>query len=199
VPQPLLQPGLHQVALTFDDGPAYAYTAQILDILARYHVPATFFVVGRRAAAYPDLLARMVQEGHSVQSHSYDHWQLTGLSDAAIRDQLDRGSQVIEDITGVAPRCVRPPYGAVNDRVLAVAADLGLATILWDVNPVNESNVARILANTDGGDILLLHDNGGAATVGALPGIIEGLRARGLEFVSLCSVPGLAPRQGSRG
>jgi peptidoglycan/xylan/chitin deacetylase (PgdA/CDA1 family) len=196
---PLLQPGPHQVALTFDDGPLSPYTAQILDILARYEVPATFFVMGRRAAAHPELLQRMVQEGHSVQNHTYDHYQLIGLSDAVIRDQIDRTSAEIEAAVGVAPRCVRPPYGVVDDRVRSIAADLGLATVLWDVNPADQGDGSWILAHTGGGDILLLHDSGGWATVGALPAVIEGLLAQGLEFVPLCSVPGLVPRRQGRG
>ncbi len=137
VPEPLLRPGPHQVALTFDDGPAGTYTEQILDILARYDVPATFFVVGGKAAARPDLLRRMAAEGHSVQNHTYSHAWLTRYSDAAIADQLTRASDVIEEVTGAAPACFRPPFGAVSDRVRRVAAGLGLATIMWDVDPWN--------------------------------------------------------------
>jgi len=198
VPEPLLQPGPHQVALTFDDGPSGTYTAQILDILAAYGVPATFFVVGRRAAARGDLLQRMVHEGHSVQNHTYDHYQLIGLSDSAIRDQISRTSRVIEEAAGVAPRCLRPPYGVTDDRVRAIAADLGLTTLLWDVNPADQGDSGWILEETGGGDILLLHDLGGWVTVNALPAIIEGLRAEGLEFVPLCSVPGAPPRVAGR-
>ena len=77
----------------------------------------------------------MIDEGHSVQNHTYGHYWLTRYSDATITDQLDRASQVITDATGVAPHCLRPPFGAVNDRVRSLAAGLGLATIMWDVDP----------------------------------------------------------------
>jgi len=194
VPWPLLQPGPHQVALTFDDGPAEPSTARILDILARYGVPATFFVVGRRAAAHPDLLQRMVQEGHSVQNRTYDHLQLLWRPDSVVRDQISRTTAVIQAATGVTPQCLRPPNGVFDDRVPVIAAELGLATVLWDVNPPDQSAVPWILTGTEGGDILLLHDTGGWATVNALPAVIEGLLARGLEFVPLCLVPGTAPR-----
>lgn len=204
VPEPLLQPGPHQVALTFDDGPSYSYTSRILDILARYDVPATFFIVGRHTRGQLDLVRRLAAEGHSVQNHTYDHYRLTSYSDAVVREQLTTTSELIEDVVGVAPLCMRPPYGAVNDRVRAVADDLGLATIMWDVNPSDWTKpgaaavASRVLSRTAGGDIVLLHDLAGWSTIGALPSIIEGLRAQGLEFVSLCTIPGTAPRRTDR-
>jgi peptidoglycan-N-acetylglucosamine deacetylase len=200
VPQALIRPGPNQVALTFDDGPAGTNTAQILDILARYGVPATFFVVGSHAADQPDLLRRMVAEGHSVQNHSYGHYWLTRYSDATIHDQLARTNDLVEELTGDVPHCLRPPFGAVNDRVRSIAASEGLATIMWDVDPWNwdrpgaSAVISRVLRSTSGGDIVLFHDTAGWSTIAALPAIIEGLQARGLELVPICSVPGLAPR-----
>jgi peptidoglycan/xylan/chitin deacetylase (PgdA/CDA1 family) len=204
VSQPLLRPGAHQVALTFDDGPAASYTVQILDILDRYQVPATFFVTGRQAVAQPDLLQRMAGAGHSVQNHTYGHYWLTRYSDATITDQLDRANQIIEESTGGRPLCMRPPFGAVNDRVRSVAADLGLATVMWDVDPWDWRHpgapvvASHVLRNTEGGDIVLFHDTAGWSTIGALPQIITGLRARGLQLVPICSIPALAPRQASQ-
>ncbi len=201
VPTFLISPGPHQVALTFDDGPAGTYTGQILDILARYGVPATFFVVGSRAAEQPDLVRRMVAEGHSVQNHTYGHYWLTRYSDATIHDQLARANDLIGDLAGKVPNCLRPPFGAVNDRVRSMAAAEGLATIMWDVDPWNWDHpgasavISRVLRSTSGGDIVLFHDTAGWSTIGALPAIIEGLQARGLELVAICSVPGVAPRQ----
>lgn len=193
VPRPCLRPGSNQVALTFDDGPSAAYTPQILDILQRYGVPATFFVVGQQAAQNPGLIRRMAAEGHSVQNHTWSHAWLTRYSDAAIADQLLRASRVIEELAGEAPHCYRPPFMAVSNRVRSVGAGLGLATIMWDVDPFDwkrpgsSAVTARVLGATGGGDIVLFHDTAGWSTVGALPAIIEGLRARGLEFVSICS------------
>ena len=204
VPLPLTRPGPHQVALTFDDGPAGTYTTQILDILARYDVPATFFVVGSHAADAPALLGRMAAEGHSVQNHTYGHYWLTRYSDATILDQLDRANATITNLTGSTPHCLRPPFGAVNDRVRSLAASRGLATIMWDVDPWNWKHpgaaavASRVLGATSGGDIVLFHDIAGWSTIGALPTIIETLRARGYELVPICSVPGLAPRQASQ-
>ena len=199
LPRPFNRPGPTQVALTFDDGPSAAYTARILDILERYGVPATFFVIGAGAADNPQLLQRMAAEGHSVQNHTYDHYWLTRYSDGTIADQLARTNQVIGKSTGQAPHCFRPPFGAVNDRVRSVAAGLGLTSVMWDVDPWDWKHpgsaaiASHVLNRTGGGDIVLLHDSGGWGTIGALPAIIEGLRSRGLEFVPLCSTSILAP------
>ena len=192
VPRPLFRPGPTQVALTFDDGPS-AYTAQILNVLGKYGVTATFFVIGRQAAADPALLRRMTAEGHSVQNHTYSHYWLTRYPDSTIADQLARSNQVIEEYTGELPHCFRPPFGAVSDRIRSVAAGQGLASIMWDVDPWDWKHpgsaavASRVLGRTGGGDIVLFHDTAGWSTIGALPSIIEGLRARGLELVPLCS------------
>ncbi|HSQ36970.1 MAG TPA: polysaccharide deacetylase family protein, partial [Acidimicrobiia bacterium] len=199
LPRPVFRPGPTQVALTFDDGPSPAYTAQILTILERYGVPATFFVIGRQASENPALLQRMAAGGHSVQNHTYSHYWLTRYSDGTIYDQLARGNQVIAGATGESPHCFRPPFGAVNDRVRSVAAGLGLTSIMWDVDPWDwkhpgpTSVASHVLSRTGGGDIVLFHDTAGWSTIGALPAIIQGLRARGLEFIPLCSTSIPAP------
>ena len=192
--RPLLEPGPGLVTLTFDDGPSGLYGGRLLDILARYRVPATFFVVGERAEARPDLVRRMVAGGHSVQNHAYTHDRLTLCPDATVVGQLVRANGAIAAITDdPPPHCLRPPYLAVSDRVRTLAASVGLATILGDVNsqdwqrPGAAAVVAYVLGHTGGGDIVLLHEGAGDSTLDALPAIIEGLRARGLEFVALCS------------
>ena len=199
VPWPLLRPGPKQVALTFDDGPHSVYTPRILDVLGRHKVQATFFVIGSAAEKNPRLLKRMVNEGHSVQNHTYNHPYLTRYSDAVVADQLNRASRIIEAGTGSRPNCMRPPFGAISARVRAVASGVGLATIMWDVDPWDWKRpgsaavATRVLNATSGGDIILLHDTAGTSTVDALPRIITGLRARGYEFVPICAIPGIAP------
>lgn len=199
LPRPLYRPGPNQVALTFDDGPN-TYTTRILDVLDRYDAPATFFVVGASAADNPDLVQRMVADGHSVQNHTYGHYWLTRYSDATVADQLARGNAVIEQLTGATPACFRPPFGAVNDRIRSIAAGLGLTSIMWDVDPWDfrhpgpSAVASHVLSRANGGDIVLFHDTGGWSTYGALPAIIEGLRARGLELVTICSSTLPAPQ-----
>jgi peptidoglycan/xylan/chitin deacetylase (PgdA/CDA1 family) len=187
--------GHRQVALTFDDGPS-PYTSQVLDVLRRYDVPATFFVQGGLVAANADVVKRTVREGHSVQNHTWGHQVLVRLSDSAIRAELSRASVAIKLATGRWPTCYRPPEGVTNDRVRAVARSLGLGEeVLWNVDPSDylrppSSTIAsRVIAAAHGDGVLpVLHDGGGnrANTVGALPTIIETLTARGYHFVRLC-------------
>jgi peptidoglycan/xylan/chitin deacetylase (PgdA/CDA1 family) len=182
------------VALTFDDGPS-VWTGAVLDALDREGVPGTFFVVGRYVAGSAAVVSRAAASGHSVQNHSWSHPVLTTLSSSAVATELDLTSNVVEAVTGLRPRCLRPPYGATNDRVRAVATSVGLREVLWNVDPSDYLNpppatiAARVLARADGRPLVVgLHDGGGsrANTVAALPAIIDGLRARGYEFVTAC-------------
>ncbi len=110
-------------ALTFDDGPV-AGTADLLDVLAEKGVYATFFVVGTNAQAHPEILARMAAEGHVVGNHTLDHPQLTRLSESEIRREIETTADLIEQAGAPRPTLLRPPYGATNEAVAAVAADL---------------------------------------------------------------------------
>ena len=196
-------PAPGQVALTFDDGPS-PYTAAILDILAEYDVPATFFVLGAAVDGqrYGSLVERMHHEGHSVQNHSYRHPFLTRLSSSDIQNEFRRGNDAIERRIGVRPTCYRPPYGATSPRVRANA--LGMTEIMWDVDtrdfmrPGAGVIISRALSGADGRSRnVLMHDGGGprAQTVAALRPIIEGYLARGYEFIALCAPPRRAPVQ----
>jgi peptidoglycan/xylan/chitin deacetylase (PgdA/CDA1 family)/TM2 domain-containing membrane protein YozV len=187
--------GPHEVALTFDDGPG-AYTLAVLAVLARYHVPVTFFTVGYLAAARPDLLVAEANAGMSVQAHSWDHADLTRVSIPVIDDKLTLTANAIQAAIGRRPTCFRPPYGSTNSTVVAEGAKLGLAQILWNVDPSDYrqpgANViaSRVLAAATGrGLVVGIHDGGGdrSQTVAALPAIIQGLHARGYTFVRLCA------------
>jgi peptidoglycan/xylan/chitin deacetylase (PgdA/CDA1 family) len=187
--------GHREVALTFDDGPS-PYTSQVLDVLRRYDVPATFFVIGVSVAANADALKRAAHEGHSVQNHTWGHSVLARLSDSAISAELSRASAAIAAATGRSPTCYRPPEGVTSDRVRAVARSVGLDDeVLWNVDPSDyrrpssSTIAARVIAAANGGGVLpVLHDGGGnrANTVAALPTIIEALIGRGYRFVRLC-------------
>ncbi len=192
-PAPLrTRPRSGMVALTFDDGPHPTYTPIVLDILDAYGVKATFFVIGRSAELYPQIVEEMVRRGHSVQNHTYDHAWLTRYSNWGVEKQLADGSAAITAITNSEPRCFRPPFGAISSRVRGVATGLGLEAIMWDVDPFDwktpgSITVARHVVRYSGdGDIILLHDPSGRSTYNALGDIITGLRARGLEFDTLC-------------
>jgi peptidoglycan/xylan/chitin deacetylase (PgdA/CDA1 family) len=191
-------PGPNQVALTFDDGPNPTFTPQILDILEREGVPATFFEVGWAVEHNPALSRRIVDAGHSVQNHTWGHETLTRLDRGAITSNLTRTSDAIERATGIRPTCYRPPSGLTNNGVRDAGGSIGLTEVTWngangDWTTIGPGNMARnALGAADGRPlVILMHDGGGspttrAATVATLPSIIAGLRARGYEFVKLC-------------
>jgi peptidoglycan/xylan/chitin deacetylase (PgdA/CDA1 family) len=183
-------PGRRVVALSFDDGPHAGPTDRILAILARERAKATFFAVGKYAAADPSLVRRIAQAGMELANHSFSHPNLTLLPDRAIADELLRTSACIADITGSAPAYFRPPGGRMCSRVARVAAGLGIRPCMWTVNATYaeaQGPVAvttAVLGGVRPGAIVLLH-NGSPATTAALPGLIGALRARGYEFVTV--------------
>jgi peptidoglycan/xylan/chitin deacetylase (PgdA/CDA1 family) len=181
------------VYLTFDDGPAEPYTAQVLDLLDRYRAKATFFQVGRSAAAHPRLAHRVAARGHAVGNHTWGHADLSTLGGRAARSQLARTSAVIRRSTGRDVRCLRPPYGAVDPGVRATARGQGLSIRLWDVDsrdwtrPGSRRIARRVLTQVGPGDVVLLHDGGGdrSETVTALEVVLRTLRAEGYTFATL--------------
>jgi len=188
------------VALTFDDGPVQG-TADLLDVLAEKGAKATFFVVGSNAAAQPDLLARMVEEGHVVGNHTEDHPDLTKLDSSAVRSEIEQVNDTVEAATGVRPALLRPPYGASNDTVDGVTAELGMSQILWNVDPEDwkdrDSAIVeqRVVANTAAGDIVLSHDIH-ETTRAAYADIIDQLQAEGFVLVTVPTLLGsLEPGQ----
>jgi peptidoglycan-N-acetylglucosamine deacetylase len=205
-PEPTLPPGvlgfplysgnprLPEIALTFDDGPNPPYTSQILAILQRYGVQATFFDIGSEAAAYPDLVQQETQQASIVGNHTWTHPpDLTSLPPKDVRAQLQSTSNEIEADTGMAPTLFRPPGGNYNGEVQSIAASLGLSTILWNVDPRDWSRpgtdkiIQNILDTTRNGSIIILHDGGGdrSETVAALPVIITALEQRGFRLVTI--------------
>jgi peptidoglycan-N-acetylglucosamine deacetylase len=174
------------VRLTFDDGPTPAATADVLDTLAAWGAPATFFVTGSMAAAHPALVRRARAEGHRIGNHSWSHPDLTTLTRAQVRSQLQRTTDVIRQATGNAPTEWRPPYGATNDLVEAAAQDVGLSSmVLWTVDPRDWADPPattirdRVLQRVRPGSVVLLHDATGQNTPEALPMILEGLARAG--------------------
>lgn len=185
------------VALTFDDGPDPDVTPRVLDTLAALNVRATFFVIGERAQQHPELVRRIVAEGHLVANHSWDHAALPLRTSATIRADLERTQAAIEHACGVRPAWFRPPYGLRDPRVLSAARELGLRTSLWSVSPRDwqdpgaDTVVERTLSVIEAGDIVLLHDGsagragGHPDTAQALPRLVQGLRDRGYEAIRL--------------
>lgn len=196
-----LDPGDASVALTFDDGPDPRSTPQVLDELARLGVVATFFVVGHRAQAWPELVGRMLREGHAVGSHSHSHPEAWRTAYPRVVRDYRRGRQALDRVAGRRIRLFRPPNGYLDGQgVLAVMA-LRLRPWLWTIDPGDwrpGATSADILAGVEAlaaGDVVLLHDaldgpdaGHGAdrsATTSALDGIAELAAERGLRFRTL--------------
>ena len=155
------------MVLTFDDGPDSRYTPAVLDTLAEYDVHAMFFVCGEMAELRPDLLERMVDEGHVVGNHTWSHPLLTQLSRSQIRSQMERTSDVVEEACGVRPAWFRAPYGAWNRAAFQIGAELGMEPMAWTVDTLDwQTPGARTIADrvekgAAPGVVVLSHDAGG--------------------------------------
>ncbi|WP_378956696.1 polysaccharide deacetylase family protein [Pelosinus sp. sgz500959] len=179
------------VALTFDDGPLAESTSEILSILKEKNIKATFFVVGEQVEKFPKLVQQEIAEGHEVGSHTYSHPTLINLRKNAIEQELDKTEQAILKVAP-KPTLFRPPGGLYNDLILKIARDNGYLTILWSVDPYDwryppvGKIVNVILKDSKPGSIILLHDGKyPSSTPEALGFIIDSLKARGYEFVTV--------------
>jgi peptidoglycan/xylan/chitin deacetylase (PgdA/CDA1 family) len=189
------------VALTFDDGPTEKYTPQILAILKKYHIKATFFMVGMNAKAHPDVVKAVLADGHAINSHSQTHPMLTKLDDTALYREVVTPSTIINHIIGKKPLCLRYPYGASNSHVRQVIRDEGMMPMPMGFNsfdydrPGVDKIVDWVLKNAHSGQVFLFHDgfDKREQTVAALPRIIEGIQKKGLGFSQVCA--NAPPRQ----
>jgi peptidoglycan/xylan/chitin deacetylase (PgdA/CDA1 family) len=180
------------IAMTFDDGPVPKNTPRLLDMLAARGIKATFFTVGQNAAAYPNIIRRIVADGHELANHTWTHPWLTRLSDDAARLELQRSHDALLNIAGVAPRMYRPPYGAISTRHEQwIKQEFGYPTIIWSVDcgdskshSTASSVRANILRETRPGAIILVHDLH-SWSVDAMPGTLDDLLVRGYRFVTM--------------
>jgi peptidoglycan/xylan/chitin deacetylase (PgdA/CDA1 family) len=182
------------VALTFDDGPWPGTTMQVLELLNAAHVRATFFLIGRQARRHPELVRAEVASHMQVQCHSWSHPQpFAKLPPERIRQEVEQGRDALEQV-GVRPTLFRPPGGSLSPQVLSTVRDEDMRSVIWSVDPrdwkagtTSQQIVQRVLAAVRPGSIILLHDGGGnrSATVAALPQILAGIRARGLQLTVL--------------
>jgi polysaccharide deacetylase family sporulation protein PdaB len=185
-----------KAALTFDDGPDLQFTPQILDVLKKNRVKATFFVVGFLAEAHPDLIERMVKEGHVIGNHSYSHALFTKLSGPKFESQIESTQSVVRRLAGYAPKLLRPPYGAINEEQIKWASAHHFLIVNWNVDSLDWKGLSaeqvsrNILSHTHPGSIILQHSGGGdgqdlSGTVKALPEIIQKLKVQGYELVTV--------------
>lgn len=178
------------VMLTIDDGPRH-FTGELLQVLDQYDVKALFFVNGVHFDRYGDEIRQIYEAGHTIGNHAWSHHNLTKMPPEQIRTEIENTSAGIEQITGTRPAFFRAPYGAYTPYAYEVAAELGMQTINWSIDPQDWSYhdpsrgqeiVEHIIDNLHPGAIILLHQQ--EVTLAFLPDIIEAVRAAGYEFVS---------------
>ena len=174
------------VALTFDDGPG-EHTERLLDTMDDYDAKGTFYLLGMLAAEFPDIAARITEDGHEVGAHSWKHDDLAGKSASGVSDDSVRTAEAIEEASGEWPHTMRPPYGSFND---ATKRSVGAPLVLWDVDTLDwkardAGKVAdTAVEQTRPGSIVLMHDIHGS-TVDAVPEILQRLHAKGYHFVTV--------------
>jgi peptidoglycan/xylan/chitin deacetylase (PgdA/CDA1 family) len=192
-------PARREVAIGFDDGPD-TDTAAFVEMLARSHAQATFFMIGRQvSASYRETILRELREGDVPGDHTYTHPDLTRSHD--VRGELEKTLVAIRQNSGYTPCLFRPPYGAVNAKVVQTARSLGLATIGWNVDPSDYRQpgtatiVRRVLEQVRPGSIIISHDGGGprGQTLAAYPKIIAALRRSGYGVVTVLQLLGFRP------
>lgn len=176
------------VYLTFDDGPSGTWTPRYLDVLKKYGAKATFFTTGQNVKAQPRIIARVHREGHLLANHTWNHANLTKLSKAQVKSQLTRTQKALGKYRN---DCMRPPYGATNASVRRWTKEVGLRTVLWDLdtrdwdNSQSSSDIYhRVVRNVHHGSNILMHDGGDSqrASLAALKRILPKLKSMGYTF-----------------
>ena len=174
------------IALTFDDGPNYN-TSKVIDVLNKYDIKATFFVLGSRAINNKDILKKMVDSGMEIGNHTYNHLLLTKYDENKIRSEIEDTSEVIYSATKKRPKLLRPSYGSINNKIKKVA---NMPIIIWDIDTLdwkyhNSKRItSRVVNKVRDGDIILMHDIY-SASLNALSNIIPILQDNGYEFVTV--------------
>ncbi len=184
------------VAMTFDDGPHPSLTPKLLDMLKERRIRATFYLIGRNAQRYPDIVKRMVDEGHEVGNHSWSHPFLSRLGKKGVFRELDRTADAVYKAVQRIPTTMRPPYGALTaNQAVTVAKERDMPAILWSVDPEDwrrpgSGVVARRIVNRSRpGSIILSHDIH-SPTIRAMPSALDGLADRGFRFATVSMILG---------
>ena len=185
-----------RIALSFDDGPDSTYTQQILDILNEHNIKGTFFLIGNRALLFPDIVKRMVQDGHIVGNHTQNHPNIIKLNKEKTKEEILKAEEVLLNLTGYRTALFRSPYGSLDPDKLRDIEKLNYKIIAWNVDSLDwksltaEQVKTNILENVRGGSIILQHSSGSekenlTGSVAALKDIIVTLKKEGYKFVTI--------------
>lgn len=179
------------LAMTFDDGPHPSLTPKLLDILKERNIKCTFFLIGQQVKMYPNIVRRIIEEGHEIGNHTWTHCSLTSRSDEQIRKELKQSEDAVYEVAGVRPHLVRPPYGAINTRIKDLMfSEFGYSTIMWSVDPQDWRRpgvsvvTSRLVSGAHPGAIMLAHDIH-PPTIQAVPAMFDQLLAQGYQFVTV--------------
>lgn len=176
-----------KIALTFDDGPHPYYTEQLLKGLKERNVKATFFIIGKNAEDYPEIVKQIYEDGHLIGNHTYNHTQLTSQNEESFKEEIVKTNEIIKGITGEDTIYVRPPYGSWNKEF---EKELNLFPVLWNIDPLDwcSSDVSCIVNTVCGkakeNGIILMHDQYKTTVTAALK-IVDELMEEGYEFVTV--------------
>ncbi len=187
---------LPYIGMTFDDGPHPTNTPALLDILKARNIRATFYVIGWRVAKNPEIVKRIVDEGHELGNHTWSHPALAGVGKTRLFREIDRTNEAIYNAVRMVPVTMRSPYGSLTTaQAKLIHAERGLITTMWSVDPEDwrrpgSSVVAnRIVSRSKNGSIVLSHDIH-SPTIRAMPAALDGLVERGFEFSTLSMLIG---------
>ena len=179
------------IAMTFDDGPSPETTPRLLDILKQRNIKATFFMIGQNAERNPEIVKRILADGHEIGNHSWTHPQLAKLPDDRVTEEITKTQNAIKNASGYTPKLLRPPYGSITARQKEwIENQFGLSVILWSVDPFDWKRPGasvieqRILAGARPGAIILSHDIH-KQTVDSMPATLDALAAKGYQFVTV--------------
>jgi peptidoglycan/xylan/chitin deacetylase (PgdA/CDA1 family) len=183
----------NRIALTFDDGPTPGVTDRILDELQRRQLHASFFMIGQRVAAAPDLARRVLDEGHDIGNHTFTHLNLTTLPDQQAEDEIEKTQDIMDGVLHHRPAWFRPPFGALRQNQAALLAEKGMAVVLWSIDsgdwshPASQKIANDVLSATLSGSIILCHDLH-SQTADAVGPILDGLLERGFTFCTVSTL-----------
>jgi peptidoglycan/xylan/chitin deacetylase (PgdA/CDA1 family) len=195
---PVADSGLKRIALTFDDGPRLVYTQALIDILDEANVHATFFVVGKQAEKFPDLVRGLANHGHEIANHSWSHPSCRTINEEELKAELDKTRAYLTQLTGHDTPLFRAPGGTyeylMNDIVIPPHYEM----VMWTVHSLDHERPPasvirrRVLAGARDGAVVIFH-TGVRQTLDALPGIISTLRSEGYTFVTVSEMLGRVP------